>query len=215
MSKILLFVFFVLIAFSCSHIKSGSYVQLVNNGDLKRVSEAYNVPMWLIEKANPDKKFKKGEWIFVPTDTGFVSGFSNWGNSSSPSYYLESGDFLWPVPSSRNITSKYGKRWGRKHEGIDIAAKRGSHILASQSGVVVYSGREMGGYGNIAVVAHSGGFFTVYAHTHKLFVRKGDKVHRGEVIAQVGSTGRSTGPHLHFEIRHNSRSLNPLAYVSK
>jgi len=213
MKKLCLLIFCVLMVYSCSHIKSGQYVKLVQDNDLLKLSDAYDVPVWIIESANPGKKFVKGEWVFVPTTTGLMGGYDQWGLAESPTYHIKKGEFIWPVPAGRRVSSPFGKRWGNQHEGIDIPAKKGSHILASQDGVVVYAGAELGGYGNITVISHKNGFFTVYAHAKKLFVKKGSKVHQGSVIAQVGSTGRSTGAHLHFEIRHNSKALNPLSYV--
>jgi len=181
---------------------------------LKTISKEFKTPKWMIEAVNPGKKFRPGEWVFVPLKRGFV-GRSLSSTPYMTESYLKSGEFIWPVPSSRRISSHFGRRWGKKHDGIDIAAKRGAHILATSSGIVVYSGNKLGGYGNITVIAHKHGYFSVYAHAHKNFTKKGQKVHRGQVIATIGSTGRSTGPHLHFELRKNSRSLNPESLLSK
>ena len=92
---------------------------------------------------------------------------------------------------------------------MDIAARRGAKIVATDSGVVVYADNELGGYGNIIVLAHKDGFFSVYAHNDKNYVSKGQKIHKGQVIGSVGSTGRSTGNHLHFEIRRDSVAYDP------
>lgn len=125
---------------------------------------------------------------------------------------IDPGRFMWPVPSSRRISSSFGQRGSKHHDGIDIPASRGANVIASDDGKVAYSGR-MRGYGNIVVIKHSGGYHTVYAHNQKNFARKGQKVSKGEVIALVGSTGRSSGPHVHFEIRKNNRSRNPATYL--
>lgn len=118
--------------------------------------------------------------------------------------------FSWPVKGV--ISSRYGLRWGRKHEGIDIAAKSGTPIVAAKSGRVIFSGR-LGGYGNVVILRHTRDYETVYAHNRKNRVKKGQKVTEGQKIAEVGSTGRSTGPHLHFEVRHENRAKDPKLYL--
>lgn len=127
--------------------------------------------------------------------------------------YSASGTFSWPT-SSKYITSSYGWRnhpiYGRVkfHTGIDIAASWGSAIYATCSGVVIYSGW-YGGYGNAVIIDHGGGYSSLYGHCSSIHVRQGQKVSTGEKIASVGSTGQSTGPHLHFEIRQNGTPVNP------
>ncbi len=103
-------------------------------------------------------------------------------------------------------------RRGRPHEGVDIAAQKGTPIFAAESGRVIFSGR-MSGYGKVVIVKHAGRYRSVYAHASRLLVRKGEFVERGQKVAEVGSTGRSTGPHLHFEIRRSETPQNPLAYL--
>ena len=118
--------------------------------------------------------------------------------------------FAWPVRG--RLSSRFGSRKGRPHEGIDIAARRGTPIFASESGRVIFSGR-MRGYGKVVIVKHAGRYRSVYAHASKLLARKGEFVERGQKIAEVGSTGRSTGPHLHFEIRRSETPQNPISYL--
>lgn len=197
----------------CAHMNSGQYIQIRKGESLKTLSKEFKIPTWRIEQANTNKKFKQGEWVFIPLDRG-VLGRSRYRQVASADY-ISNGDFIWPVPSRKKISSGYGHRWGRKHEGIDIPAPVGSHILSVAAGVVVYSGNDLGGYGNLTVISHGGGIFSVYAHAKKLFTRKGDRVHQGQVIAQVGMTGRTSGPHLHFELRHNSRALDPAKMLTQ
>ena len=199
---------------SCSHIKSGQYIQLSTNDSLDKLSKEFNVPSFRLKEVNRGKNFLPGEWVFIPLKRGLVSAVKRAPTSNS-SVFVGDYDFLWPVPASKRVTSSYGRRWGRNHDGIDIAARKGSHIVAANDGVVVYSGNEMGGYGNITVIGHEGGYFSVYAHANRNFTRKGQQVYRGQVIAAVGSTGKSTGNHLHFEIRRESKSLNPKSLLSK
>ena len=141
---------------------------------------------------------------------------------SGNSYTVKSlGDtsFIWPCPSSSRITSNFGGRESptegasSNHQGIDIGASTGSNILAAASGVVsiaTYSSSA----GNYVMISHGGGVSTVYMHCSSLLVSEGEKVSQGQVIAKVGSTGYSTGPHLHFGIRSGGSYVNPLNYVS-
>lgn len=118
---------------------------------------------------------------------------------------------IWPVQGV--LTSPFGMRWGRMHEGIDIGASTGTPIYAAASGTVVYAGWE-GGYGNLTVIDHGGGLATAYGHQSHLAVSNEQVVTRGQVIGYVGSTGHSTGPHLHFEVRVNGAPNDPLNYLS-
>jgi len=118
--------------------------------------------------------------------------------------------FGWPVRG--RLSSRFGMRRGRPHEGIDVAASRGAPIRAAESGRVIHSGR-LGAYGKVVIIKHAGSYRTVDAHARKLHVRKGQFVERGQRIAEVGTTGRSTGPHLHFEIRKRATPQNPLVYL--
>jgi len=114
------------------------------------------------------------------------------------------------------VTSQFGKRTDpfhgkmRKHKGLDIAAPRGTPIQSIRPGTVVSAGKR-GGYGNVVVLDHGDGTTSLYAHCHELKVAKGDRVGRGDVIATVGSTGRSTGPHLHLEVHRNGAAVDPLS----
>ncbi len=201
---------FVFLIASCASVPSGHYILLKKKDNIEKISKEFKIPKWALLASNIGKKFKAGSWIFVPRNSGIFGSY----NYSDSKLILRNSNFIWPVPSSRKISSKFGKRWGKKHEGIDIPAKRGTHILAIGDGITVYSGAGLGGYGNITVISHPNGLFSVYAHAQKNFTRKGQRVHRGQVIAKVGSTGRSTGPHLHFEIRLDSRAINPQVLIS-
>jgi len=128
------------------------------------------------------------------------------------------GVMRWPVPSSSNITSPYGMRMHpilhtyRMHTGIDISASSGSSIVAANKGTVIMA-EWYGADGNTIIIDHGGGITTLYAHCSAFLVRVGDRVNAGETIARVGSTGWSTGPHLHFEVRVNGETKNPVNYV--
>lgn len=122
------------------------------------------------------------------------------------------GRFVWPVVGQ--ITSPYGRRGREFHSGIDIAQSRGTPVRASNSGTVTFAGWR-GGYGNLVIINHGGGIETYYAHNSAINVSVGQQVEKGQQIAKVGSTGKSTGNHLHFEIRINGSPVNPLNYLNK
>lgn len=215
MFKVTLFFFLSLFLASCSHMmRSGQFIEWTSQDTLESVAKEFRTTVSAIEASNAGRSFSPGQRIFVPTTTGIIGPKLARGLASqySTSEYLDSGDFLWPVPSASRISSGFGPRWGRHHDGIDIPARPGAHIVAAQDGVVVHSGT-MGGYGNIIVISHPNGLFTVYAHNKKNMVRANQSVHRGQVIGQVGNSGRSTGAHLHFEVRHDSRALDPKKLV--
>ncbi|AFY91077.1 Peptidase M23 (plasmid) [Chroococcidiopsis thermalis PCC 7203] len=129
-------------------------------------------------------------------------------NSTPAKYYA------WPAKGS--VTSNYGRRWGRMHQGIDIAAAVGMPIFASAPGVVVKAGWNSGGYGNLVEIQHSNGSLTRYAHNQRVLVRVGQQVGQGQQIAQMGSTGRSSGPHSHFELHLQGKGVvNPIAYLPR
>ncbi|MBV6624232.1 MAG: peptidoglycan DD-metalloendopeptidase family protein [Rivularia sp. (in: Bacteria)] len=120
--------------------------------------------------------------------------------------------FVWPAKGV--FTSGFGPRWGRMHKGIDIAAPTGTPIRAAADGVVVSAGWNRGGYGKLVDIRHADGTLTRYAHNSKIIVRKGQRVQQGQMISKMGSTGFSTGPHLHFEIRKGGKkAVNPIAFL--
>jgi murein DD-endopeptidase MepM/ murein hydrolase activator NlpD len=124
----------------------------------------------------------------------------------------------WPLTTGGVVTSTFGMRRhpisGRRsmHMGIDIAGKHGADIVAMADGLVIFSGRKSG-YGKLVEIRHPNGLETRYAHNSQNLVTEGDLVTKGEVIAKLGSTGRSTGPHVHFEVRRNGEALDPMRYL--
>ncbi len=123
-----------------------------------------------------------------------------------------SNGYIWPARGT--LTSGYGPRWGRMHRGVDIAGPVGTPIVAAAPGVVARSGWNSGGYGNLVDIRHADGSLTRYAHNSRLLVREGQQVSQGQQIAEMGSTGYSTGPHLHFEVHLPSNgTVNPMAYL--
>ena len=148
-----------------------------------------------------------------------TSSIRNSGSSSSSSKY-NGGIMAWPVPSCHTISSGYGGRIHpttgkyKFHGGLDIPGSYGSAIVAANSGKVIWAGNRGDSYGNYVIIDHGGGVSTLYGHSSKVLVSSGQSVSRGQRIANVGSTGRSTGPHCHFEVRINGSRVNPTPYVN-
>jgi murein DD-endopeptidase MepM/ murein hydrolase activator NlpD len=150
-----------------------------------------------------------GAAVFLTLVTGCATG----GGSSSPF------PDRWPTADRWPVTSEFGPRmdprtgsW-RNHSGLDVAAPKGTPVLASAPGRVVYSGRDRGGYGKLVKVDHGNGVETWYAHLSRLSVRAGKRVDRGEKLGRVGSTGRASGPHLHYEVRQGGRAVDPRGFL--
>jgi murein DD-endopeptidase MepM/ murein hydrolase activator NlpD len=122
-------------------------------------------------------------------------------------------NFQWPVPGT--IASGFGGRGGQHHNGIDILAPEGTPVRASETGLVVYAGDGLRGYGNAAMLDHGGGATTLYGHLMEIHVKSGDVVAAGSVIGTVGRTGNATTTHLHFELRLEGRSVNPSDYLPR
>jgi len=186
--------------------KDGILYNMKEGNNLVNLANKYKIPADKIlaqnNFANPDF-IKPGELVFIP--------------DAKPQNIIQG--FLWPV-SSKRVTSAYG--WRRNpfnrahrefHKGIDIAA-RYSWVKAARFGRITFAGW-MGGYGNAIIIAHPGGYKTLYAHLSRISVRNGQYVKQGQVIAQSGNTGRSTGPHLHFEIIKNGSHKNPRILLAR
>ncbi len=167
---------------------------------------------------NPDRNFDSNRSVIA--NLGDRSGISPQLPQLTASAYLPdvqdyglSTGFIWPADGV--FTSGYGWRWGRIHAGIDIAAPVGTPILAAASGVIEYASWNDGGYGNMIDIRHADGTITRYAHMNELYVKEGQTVSQGQTIGAMGSTGFSTGPHLHFEIRPNGGSaIDPMAFLA-
>jgi murein DD-endopeptidase MepM/ murein hydrolase activator NlpD len=116
------------------------------------------------------------------------------------------------MPARGRLTSSFGSRWGRQHEAIDVAMPTGTLIKAADAGTVTFAGTK-GSYGKLVIISHENGYETRYAHNSSLLVKQGQKVYKSQTIAKSGNTGKSTGPHMHFEGRKNGVAVNPLNYV--
>lgn len=197
--------------------REGRYHVVQPGENLYRIAKAYNLPYEELARVNGIRDPRRvivGQRIFVPgrdhrrIDDSSVARPEGAQDSAAEPESV----FLWPVSGSLN--SGFGPRGAGFHDGVDIAAPEGTPIRAVEQGEVIYSG-QLRGYGNMVIVRHSGGIVTVYAHNQVNLVQEGQRVARGEIIARVGSTGRVTGPHLHFEIRKNNLAQDPLLYLPR
>jgi len=186
----------------------GTYHEIAPGENLYRIGLRYGVPAAEIARANgitDVTQLRVGQRLFIP-------GVPGQGADSERRIARYDGPlrFRWPVKA--RLTSRFGLRGNRPHEGIDLGAPHGTPIHAAEAGRVIHSGR-FGAYGKVVILKHAGAYRSVYAHAQRLFVEKGDFVERGQKIAEVGSTGRATGPHLHFEIRRGEVAHDPLVYL--
>ena len=195
----------------------GTYHVVTPGETLFRIGKAYGVTYQELARVNGIKdagQIKVGQRIFIPGATRPLPVETITPAESAPAAPVlpEPGfeTFLWPVNGT--INSGFGPRGSSFHDGIDIAAPEGTPILAIEAGEVIYSD-QLRGYGNMVILRHAGGIVSVYAHNESNLVREGQSVVRGEVVARVGSTGRVSGPHLHFEIRRNNAAQDPLRYL--
>jgi len=190
----------------------------VKKGDtLKKIATLYKTDAGKVAEfngLNSDSDLKVGEVIVIPEGklppAPVVKQTQPSQSSLTRPQALRtgSGGMLWPTVS-RNISQYY--TW--RHGGIDVALPKGNPIYASNDGIIEKSGWNSGGYGYMILINHGNGIKTRYAHASKLFVSAGEEVHKGDVIALIGSTGRSTGAHLHFEVIVNGARVNPFLYV--
>lgn len=171
----------------------------------------------LIDGIENSRKILKTEVLKKPVEKVVVVGAKKVNNSISASGDgISTGKFIWPLPSCRTISSPFGYRWNGFHPAIDISGNGvyGKPVVAADGGRVVETNYGWGGgFGNYIIVDHGGGYRTLYAHLSAINVKLGQAVSKGQTIGRVGSSGNSTGPHLHFEIRINGRSVNPEPYV--
>lgn len=151
----------------------------------------------------------------APSGSGGLSWpeLPNFGEETKP-FSGQASETGWIWPTKGMFSSGYGWRWGRMHKGIDLANNVGTPIVAAKAGRITFSGWDDGGYGYKVLIEHADGSFSLYAHNSRLAVRVGQLVEQGDLISYMGSTGRSTGPHLHFEIHPPGRgAINPMQFL--
>ncbi|MEK9627907.1 MAG: peptidoglycan DD-metalloendopeptidase family protein [Nitrospinota bacterium] len=193
------------------------------------IAQAYEIDMEVLRKVNhirDPSKIQAGMQLWIPGASRVRQVPKTSSKSSKPSppsrpifskkknpptEKPKKGILIWPAKGK--LTSGFEIKNGKKHEGIDIAAPKGTPIHAAAEGEVVFSGWGPTGYGKLVIIKHKHRLTTVYANNSKLLVKKGDGVKQGQKIALMGSTGRSTESHLHFEVRNNTEPKNPIKYL--
>jgi len=213
----------------------GIYHPVQKGQTLYSISRTYGVDVDEIKKTNRIKDpttIKEGQKIFIPGASGLkdvkptVAAQANekpprpvkhnGSQKREPQWEMEppphddGKGFMMPINGRLTTNFKEGE-----HDGIDLAAPEGTPVYCSQNGRVIYSDNRLKGYGNLIIVKHEGDYATVYSHNRKNKVSSGDFVERGQVIAEVGRTGRATGNHLHFEIRYKKKPVDPLKLIGK
>ncbi len=193
----------------------GVYHKIKKGDTLAKIAKKYKVkPEAIVNFAwnqldGPDASLTPGKYLIVPGGRKpyVARTVSIYRGPIPKSARKGTGSFVWPT--SGYITQGF---WNN-HRAIDIGAWLGSPVVASDSGYVVYAGWDKSGYGNLVIIDHGNGYRTYYAHLSAIYVRVGDSVAQGQQIGAVGSTGHSTGPHLHFEIRYRNVQRNPLGFL--
>jgi murein DD-endopeptidase MepM/ murein hydrolase activator NlpD len=195
-------------------------VHVVQRGDtVWSIAQRYGTTVPAVARVNQLRNVSRiqvGDRLRVPGRTRLGSGGGQGGVRRAVGSRVRTGvrsnaPLVWPVEGV--ISSRFGPRRGAHHDGLDIAAPRGTPVLAAADGRVVHSDNALSGYGNLIILKHSDGRSTIYAHNRTNRVRVGQWVRAGQRIAEVGATGRATAPHLHFEVRQDGRAYDPLEFL--
>jgi lipoprotein NlpD len=225
--------FFALPSGPAAGDQKGVYLTVAKGVTLYRISLAYKVPISKLMEANhlaSPSALRAGQKLFIPgakqvlrvepysplSSSAKRSLEQSLENVSKSSLSLPSGpstrprggpNIIWPIEGK--INSPFGPRGKRFHAGIDISSPSYQEVKSAMDGEVILARNTRHGYGKVVFLQHDGGYMTVYAHLNVIMVREGEAVRQGQAIGGVGSTGRSTGPHLHFELRRNDRPIDP------
>lgn len=192
---------------------TGVYHTVEAGQTLWRIAWTYGVDLETLQWVNDVEDvtdLRVGRILFIPGATSVLEVIPVRPEDETPP---SAAKILITWPLRGRLTSGFGPRNNRPHQGVDIAAPKGTPVNAVADGKVVYSGNGMRGYGKVVVVKHANELSTVYAHNSAILVRMGEKVEKGQVIAKVGSTGWATGPHLHFEVRRRGVPEDPMSYL--
>ncbi len=193
--------------------KQGRWLHLESKNQLDALLSKQEVDIADVLRINSAGHVRNliGAYSFIPYSEKCLQDLESKGCRRA-SVECRDDQFIWPLGDVSTLTSVFGLRWGEIHPGLDMPVPRGTIIRAAKDGRVISSGY-CGGYGREVVIEHRNNYMTRYAHNSVNFVKVGDFVRRGQAIGLVGSSGRSTGPHLHFEIRLNDIPLDPLDFL--
>lgn len=215
--------FFLIILLSgCAFFPSGIYHRVQKGETLWRISRVYEVDLDEIARINhlaDATRIKTGQLIFVPGAKERKDTLAYSGRSTSPRSRKKERakpppeliDFSWPLKGK--ILVGFGKRSGKRHQGVDIEGREGAPIVAIYDGIITYSNNKLRGYGNMVIIKHNEDYSSVYAHNRINLVKEGERVNKGEAIAEVGATGWADVPQVHFEIRERGKAVNPVFYL--
>lgn len=202
----------------------GVYHTVQRGQTLYRIARVYAIDLETLKRVNNIRdpaQMKVGQHLWIPNARKVLPILGE--DSAPPSRHAARtaetqvkkpvlpGYLVWPVKGE--LSSRFGIRNGKHHDGIDIAADTGTKIEAAAEGKVVFSGWGPKGYGLMIIIKHPNHLMTIYAHNARNLVNVNVSVEKGQKIAQVGSTGRATGPHLHFEVRNDTHPVDPLQYL--
>ena len=175
-------------------------------------SYSLNIGQILDVSDNVSNQSKRSKKVTASSNTKYVSQNINKNTTRRAVSTYRKSKFVWPVNGP--VVSNFGTVGkGLRNDGINIKAALGTNVKAADQGIVAYAGNELKGFGNLVLIKHSDGYITAYAHVDKMYVKKGQKVIRGEKIATVGSTGSVKTPQLHFEVRAGKKAVNPKSYL--
>ena len=231
LTKTIVFLFVFLFLFGCQGLKNifmgpegaGVYHEVQKGQTLYRIAQVYDIDIDRLKRTNrilDPSRLRVGTRLWIPGARKVLTvPFRDQPNQVAkksgqrPTVRPKKGVLVWPVQGL--LTSRFGKRWGNNHDGIDIGAPKGTPVVAAAAGKVEFSGWGPTGYGKMVIIKHKNHLTTVYAHNSKIWVKKGNRVKQNQRIADVGNTGRSTGPHLHFEVRNDTHPQDPLKYLPR
>ncbi|MBN2158867.1 MAG: M23 family metallopeptidase [Spirochaetes bacterium] len=191
--------------------RSGIWTTIESQAKLNYYLKKFYITAGDVQEINGTVKYRTGKYFFIPYSEKYLLEIESQGIKRD-TITSRKNDFIWPLSEVIRISSAFGQRGSRFHTGADMPATRGTPIIAVMDGRVLLTGFDRGNGWNV-ILEHRDSFYTRYAHCYKIFIKPGDYVKKGQVIALVGSTGHSTGNHLHFEIRYNDIPLNPLDFL--
>ncbi len=187
---------------------TGEWVNNTDSDKLEQFIRTYGTGFRDVAALN-GSDFRKAKYVFIPFSDVYLEYLKTRETATTGN---PENEFIWPIEKFDRITSTFGRRWSSFHEGIDIPAARGVPFFAVCNGRVTVS-RFMDNFGNTISIEHRENLYTKYCHASELVVKEGDIVKKGQLIGYVGSTGNSTGNHLHFEVRYGDFPLNPLDFL--
>lgn len=200
--------------------KKGVYHVVERHQTLYRICKTYGVDLKEVASLNGIKdpsKIQEGQRIFIPgakkvlkVEIYIDDVVLQPTEKEKEKIAYKKLDFIWPVEG--RLGEGFDETESKRHMGIDILSQTGTPIKASSSGIAIYSGNTIRGYGNLIILRHSEEFVTIYAHNQENLVEEGMWVQKGQIIGKVGQTGRASGPHLHFEIRRNNKAVDPFLF---